>query len=192
MLNIVLFGAPGAGKGTQAKLLASEHDLVHLSTGDILRKEIAAGTELGQQAKNFIDKGEFVSDEVVINIIQSEIEQHPDARGFIFDGFPRTTLQAEALDKLMVEKGMRIASMVALNVETEELVERLMKRGKISGRADDQSIDIIRNRIDVYHQKTEPIIDYYHAQNKYHPIDGTGKVEDIFERLCVHVERIKN
>ncbi len=187
MLNIVLFGAPGAGKGTQAALLADEHDLVHLSTGDILRKEIAAKTELGKQAQKFIDKGEFVPDEVVIDIIRSQIEQHPNAKGFIFDGFPRTTAQAEALDRLMKEKEMQLASMVALDVETEELVTRLLKRGTSSGRIDDQSLDVIRNRIDVYHQKTEPIIGYYHAQKKYHPIDGTGAVTDIFERLREHI-----
>ena len=192
MLNIVLFGAPGAGKGTQAELLASEHDLIHLSTGEILRKEIAADTDLGKLAQKFIDKGEFVSDEVVIDIIRAKIEQHPDAKGFIFDGFPRTTMQAEALDKLMQEKGMRIVSMIALNVESSELEKRLMKRGEISGRADDQSLDIIRNRIAIYHQKTEPIIDYYHTREKYHPIDGTGEIKDIFDRLCRHVERIKN
>ncbi len=192
MLNIVLFGAPGAGKGTQAALLADEHDLVHLSTGEILRKEIAAGTDLGKEAQKCIDKGEFVPDEVVIEIIRSQIRQHPDAKGFIFDGFPRTTAQAEALDRLMEGKGMQIASMVALDVETEELVKRLLKRGASSGRADDQSLDIIRNRIDVYHKKTEPIIGYYHAQKKYHPIDGTGAVDDIFKRLCQHVVKIKH
>lgn len=190
MLNLVLFGAPGAGKGTQAALLTGKHDLVHLSTGDILRKEIAAGTELGKQAQKFIDKGEFVPDEVVIDIIRSQIEQHPDAKGFIFDGFPRTTAQAEALDQLMDEKGMEIASMIALDVETEELIGRLLKRGAVSGRADDQSLDVIRNRIDVYHRKTEPIIGYYSARNKYHPINGSGAVEKIFERLHRHVKKL--
>ncbi|MDR1153489.1 MAG: adenylate kinase [Bacteroidales bacterium] len=188
MLNIVLFGAPGAGKGTQAAILAGEHDLVHLSTGDILRKEIASGTELGKQAQGFIDKGEFVPDRVVIDIIRSQIEQHPDAKGFIFDGFPRTTAQAETLDRLMTEKGMQIASMVALDVETGELVKRLLKRGASSGRADDRSLDVIRNRIDVYHRKTEPIIGYYHTQKKYHPIDGTGDIADISDRLRRHVK----
>jgi adenylate kinase len=164
MLNIVLFGAPGAGKGTQAVTLAGKFNLVHLSTGDILRKELAEGTDLGKQAKQFMDKGEFVPDEVVIGMIRTQIEQHPDAKGFIFDGFPRTTAQAEALDKMLSEKGLEITSMIALDVETEELVRRLQKRGEMSGRADDQSLDVIQNRIDVYHQKTKPVINYYDAQ----------------------------
>ena len=192
MLNIVLFGAPGAGKGTQAVFLADKYSLVHLSTGDILRKEITAGTELGKQAQNFTDKGEFVPDEVVIGIIRSQIEQNPDAKGFIFDGFPRTTVQAEALDKMLLEKELQITAMIALNVETDELVTRLMKRGEISGRADDQSMDVIRNRIDVYHHKTEPIIGYYGAQNKFHPIDGIGEIEDIFGRLCQQMDSLNN
>ena len=191
MLNIVLFGAPGAGKGTQAVTLAEKHNLVHLSTGDILRKELATGTDLGKQAQKFMDKGEFVPDEVVIGMIRSQIERHTGVKGFIFDGFPRTTAQAEALDRMLEENGMQIASMIALDVETEELVRRLQKRGAVSGRADDQSLDVIQNRIDVYHQKTKPVIGYYHAQEKYHPIDGTGKIAEIFDRLCKHVESLK-
>ena len=191
MLNIVLFGAPGAGKGTQAVMLAKEHDLVHLSTGDILRKELSAGTELGKQAKAFMDKGEFVPDEVVIDMIRSQIEQYPDAKGFIFDGFPRTTAQAEALDRMLNEKGMEITAMIALEVEHNELVNRLMKRGESSGRTDDQSLDVISNRIDVYHQKTKPLISYYHARGKYHPIDGVGEIAEIFERLSGHVKRFR-
>jgi adenylate kinase len=158
MLNIVLFGAPGAGKGTQAVMLAEKHVLVHLSTGDILRKELSAGTDLGKQAQQFMEKGEFVPDEVVIGMIRSQIEQNPDAKGFIFDGFPRTTAQAEVLDKMLNEKSMEITSMIALEVENNELINRLMKRGEMSGRADDQSLDVISNRIDVYHQKTKPLI----------------------------------
>lgn len=190
MLNIVLFGAPGAGKGTQAALLAGEHNLEHLSTGEILRKEIAAGSELGKQAQRFINRGEFVADEVVIDIIREQIEQHPEAKGFIFDGFPRTTAQAEALDRLMTEKNMRIASMVALEVEAGELINRLLKRGASSGRADDQSLEVIRNRIEGYRQKTEPIIDYYRAQKKYRSLDGTGDVASIFDRLRKHVKEL--
>ena len=190
MLNIVLFGAPGAGKGTQAVMLAEKHGLVHLSTGDILRKELAAGTGLGKQAQQFMNKGEFVPDEVVIGMIRSQIEQHPGAKGFIFDGFPRTTAQAEALDRMLNEKGLTITSMMALEVEHDELVNRLMKRGEKSGRADDQSLDVINNRIDVYHQKTKPLIGYYHAQEKYHPIDGVGEIMEIFERLSKHVEML--
>ena len=183
MLNIVLFGAPGAGKGTQAVLLAQKHGLIHLSTGDILRGEIASGSELGNIVKGHIDKGELVTDDLVIDVIRVQIDKYPDAKGFIFDGFPRTTAQAEALDHMLNEKGLHISSMMTLNVGIEELIDRLLKRGAISGRTDDQSIDVIRNRIDVYHQITEPIIDYYTAQQKYYPIDGIGSVEDIFDRL---------
>ena len=191
MLNIVLFGAPGAGKGTQAFMLASEYDLVHLSTGDILREELSAGTELGKQAKAFMDKGEFVPDKVVIGMIRLQIEQNPAAKGFIFDGFPRTTAQAEALDMMLSEKEMEITAMIALDVAHDELVNRLMKRGEISGRSDDQSLDVIHNRIDVYHQKTKPLIGYYHSQGKYHPIDGLGEIPEIFERLSREVWGLK-
>jgi len=191
MLNIVLFGAPGAGKGTQAVMLAKKHELVHLSTGDILRKEIADGTELGKQAQGFTNKGELVPDELIIDIIRSQIEQHVGVKGFIFDGFPRTTAQAEALDKMLAEKEMEITSMIALEVENEELVNRLTKRGASSGRPDDQSMDVIRNRIDVYHQKTKPLIAYYQACEKYQPIDGIGEIGEIFERLCKHVESFR-
>ena len=191
MLNIVLFGAPGAGKVTQAVMLAEKHELVHLSTGDILRKELSAGTDLGKQAQQFMEKGEFVPDAVVIGMIRSQIEQNPNAKGFIFDGFPRTTAQAEALDRMLSEKKMGITSMIALEVENEELVNRLMKRGEISGRADDQSLDVISNRIDVYHQKTKPLIGYYGAQGKYNPINGVGEIMEIFERLSAYVEKLK-
>jgi len=190
MLNIVLFGAPGAGKGTQAAMLTDKYNLVHLSTGDILRKEINAGSELGVQAKKFTDKGEFVPDEVVIGIIESQIAQNSDAKGFIFDGFPRTIAQAEALDKMMASNGLQITSMIALDVETEELVKRLQIRGESSGRADDQSLEVIGNRIDVYNQKTKPIIDYYDAQKKFSAIKGMGSIEEIFERLSQFVDKI--
>ena len=188
MINIVLFGAPGAGKGTQAIKLAEKYKLIHLSTGDILRKEIEVGSELGRQAKNFTDKGEFVPDEVVIGIIQSQIKQNNDAFGFIFDGFPRTIAQAEALDKMLSENNMQISAMYALDVATDELVKRLQLRGEVSGRADDMSLDVIHNRIDVYNKKTKPIIDYYSAQNKYTAINGIGDIEDIFERLSKQIE----
>jgi len=189
MLNIVLFGAPGAGKGTQAVKLAEKYELIHLSTGDILRKEIEAGSELGRQAKNFTDKGEFVPDEVVIGIIRSQMQQNNAARGFIFDGFPRTIAQADALDKMLKENNMQISAMYALDVETNELVKRLQLRSEVSGRADDMSLDVIHNRIDVYNQKTKPIIDYYDVQKKYTAINGIGDVEDIFKRLCVNIDK---
>ena len=191
MLNIVLFGPPGAGKGTQAALLAEKHDLVHLSTGEILRKEIGLGTELGKLAQKYIDRGELAPDEVVIDMIRLQIEANPDVKGFIFDGFPRTTAQAESLDRLMDEKKMQIKAMIALDVETEELIDRLLKRGAVSGRADDQSLDVIRNRIEVYHQKTEPIIEYYATRKKYNPTNGAGNINDISERLHRLVGQLK-
>ncbi|MDR1667116.1 MAG: adenylate kinase [Bacteroidales bacterium] len=183
MFNIVLFGAPGAGKGTQALLLAEKFDLIHLSTGDMLRNEIASGSRLGQQAQNIISKGELVSDELVINMIRERIERHPDAKGFIFDGFPRTQAQARELDRLLQEKDMKVAAMVALEVDPAELTCRLMKRGESSGRPDDNSIEIIGNRIEVYNRKTTPVIEYYRAQEKYHPVDGLGHIKDVSQRL---------
>ena len=191
MLNIVLFGAPGAGKGTQAVMLAKKFELVHLSTGDLLRKEIAAGTELGKQAQNFTDKGELVPDELIIGVIRSQMEQNAGVKGFIFDGFPRTTAQAEALDRMLAEMNVQITAMIAMEVDNEELVKRLQIRGESSGRADDLSMNVIRNRIDVYHQKTKPLIGYYDAQGKYYPIDGMGEIADIFERLCRKVEEFE-
>ena len=190
MFNIVLFGAPGAGKGTQAVMIAERFSLMHLSTGDIFRKEIAAGSELGKLAQKYTDSGEFVPDNVVIDIIRSQMEQNPQAKGFIFDGFPRTIAQAEALDKMMEKHGLRIAAVLALEVETEELVKRLQIRGESSGRADDMSIDVIRNRIEVYNQKTKPLIDYYSSQNKFHPVDGIGEISEISERLCATINTI--
>jgi adenylate kinase len=190
MLNIVLFGAPGAGKGTQAVLLAGKQELIHLSTGDMLRQEIAAGTESGKIAQAVIDKGELVPDELVIDMIREQIEKYPAAKGFIFDGFPRTRAQAKALDRLMEEKGMHVSSMTALDVPIDELTDRLLKRGAVSSRADDQSMDVIQTRINVYHQKTEPIIEYYQAQQKYHLIDGTGSIEEISDRLHQHVKHL--
>jgi len=191
MLNIVLFGAPGAGKGTQAAMLTDKYKLVHLSTGDILRKEINAGSDLGKLAQTYTDKGALVPDEVVIDIIQSQIAQNPEAKGFIFDGFPRTIAQAEALDKMMENNGIQITSMIALEVATEELVKRLQLRGESSGRADDQSIDVIRNRIDAYNLKTKPIIDYYDAQKKYRAVNGIGEISEIFALLCKCVDGLK-
>jgi adenylate kinase len=183
MFNIVLFGAPGAGKGTQALLLAEKFNLVHLSTGDMLRNEIASGSKLGQQAQNIISKGELVSDELVIDMIRDQIERHPDAKGFIFDGFPRTQAQAGELDRLLQEKNMKVTAMVALEVDTDELTGRLLKRGESSGRSDDTSIEIIKNRIEVYNRQTAPLIEYYRTQEKHHPVNGLGDIKDISERL---------
>ncbi len=183
MLNLVLFGPPGAGKGTQSNLLIEKYHLVHLSTGDILRGEIAAGTALGLEAKALMDRGDLVPDEVVIGMISSKLDNNPNTNGFIFDGFPRTAAQAEALDNLLEDKGTSISAMLSLKVDDEELIKRLLSRGKDSGRADDQDESIIANRIHEYNNKTAPLKEYYSAQNKLSEIEGNGIVEDIAEKL---------
>jgi len=191
MLNIILFGAPGAGKGTQAEMLLKKYKLVHLSTGDMLRSEIAHGTERGKLAKQLIDKGSLVPDHMVVEMIEEKIQQNKSAKGFIFDGFPRTTPQAEMLDRMLAENGLHIHTMAALDVPENELVRRLLNRGKISGRADDQNESIIRDRIVVYNEKTAPLIDYYKAQGKYASIDGTIGIENVFGELCAIINKIK-
>jgi adenylate kinase len=180
MLNIVLFGPPGAGKGTQSEKLISEFQLVHLSTGDILRAEIAAGTELGEEAKKLMDEGKLVPDEIVIKMISSKLDQNRNAKGFIFDGFPRTIHQAKALDRLLSDKNTGITKMISLKVTDEELTERLLLRGKETGRPDDQNEEIIRTRITEYFDKTAPLEDYYAAQDKFEAIDGIGSINEIF------------
>jgi adenylate kinase len=192
MLNIVLFGPPGAGKGTQAEKIIEKYGLVHLSTGDILRSELANSTELGLQARKFMDKGELVPDNVVIGMIETNIDRNYDAKGFIFDGFPRTTAQAEALDELMAKKVMQITAMLMLSVDYDELVKRLLNRGKKAGRSDDQDMSIIENRIKVYNTETAPLIDYYNLQNKFHHISGMGTIEEIFERICQTISNLKS
>ncbi|NCB08352.1 MAG: adenylate kinase [Bacteroidia bacterium] len=192
MLNLVLFGPPGAGKGTQAEFIINTFGLQHLSTGDLLRSEIAAGTKLGLEAKAFMDKGELVPDAVVIGMIKCMLEASKDAKGFIFDGFPRTVQQAKALDELLRENGTGIAGMLSLEVEKQELIDRLLSRGKISGRADDQDQSIIENRINVYNQKTLPLIEYYQSQGKHLGINGMGTIEEIAERIKTGVEKLKN
>lgn len=184
MLNIVLFGPPGAGKGTQAEKIIEKYQLIHLSTGDILRAELAAQTPLGQEAKKFMDKGELLPDKVVIEMIGSKIEKSHDSNGFIFDGFPRTTAQAEALDILLHKKNTPISIMLSLEVEKNELVKRLLGRGQVSGRSDDQDESIIENRIKVYNNETTPVKGFYEKQGKYRAIDGMGTIDEIFERLC--------
>ncbi|UCH15528.1 MAG: adenylate kinase [Bacteroidales bacterium] len=190
MLNIVLFGPPGAGKGTQAEKTIEKYNLIHLSTGDILRSELADQTVLGLEAKKFMDKGELVPDEVVIGMIETKIDRSTDTKGFIFDGFPRTTAQAEALDRLLLKKETGISAMLMLAVEHDELVKRLLNRGKDSGRTDDQDISIIENRIRVYNNETAPLIDYYKQQGKYHAVNGMGTIEEIFQRLCYTIDNL--
>lgn len=182
-LNIVLFGPPGAGKGTQSQFLIDHYGLVHLSTGDLLRAEIKAGTPLGLQAKELMDAGNLVPDEVVIGMISNKLEAQPEAQGFIFDGFPRTHAQAKALDTLLESKAQSITAMLALEVAEEELVKRLLGRGATSGRADDQDESVIRNRIVEYGNKTAPLKEYYAGQGKFTGIDGVGSVQEITARL---------
>lgn len=183
MTNLVLFGPPGAGKGTQANFLKEKYNLVHISTGDVFRYNIKNETALGTLAKSYMDKGELVPDQVTIDMLNAEVEKNADANGFIFDGFPRTNAQAEALDKLMSTKDSQINAMIALEVDDEVLVERLLERGKTSGRADDADESIIRNRITEYYNKTAILKDFYSAQSKYFGVDGVGSIEEITERL---------
>ena len=190
MLNLVLFGPPGAGKGTQSALLIDTYNLVHLSTGDIFRYNMKEGTELGNLAKSYIDKGALVPDEVTIGMLEAEVNSNADAKGFIFDGFPRTTAQAEALDTFLTSKGTGITAMLALEVEEQELITRLLERGKSSGRADDQNPEIIKNRIQVYENETAILKDYYTAQNKFVGVEGVGSIESITTSLCKEIEAL--
>jgi adenylate kinase len=184
MLNLVLFGPPGAGKGTQSQKLIEKYNLVHLSTGDILRAEITNGTELGLEAKKLMDQGVLVPDEVVIGMISNKLDANKDANGFIFDGFPRTVAQAEALDKLLETKSTSISVMVALDVDDQELEKRLLNRGKDSGRPDDANPEIIRKRIEEYNSKTAPVANYYKSQAKFTGINGIGTIDEIFSAIC--------
>jgi adenylate kinase len=190
MTNIVLFGPPGAGKGTQANYLKEKYNLIHISTGDVFRFNIKNETALGMIAKSYMDKGELVPDQVTIDMLNAEVEKNADANGFIFDGFPRTNAQADALGKLMDSKDSQINAMVALEVADEILVERLLERGKTSGRADDADESIIRNRIKEYYDKTAILKDYYSAQNKYFGVDGVGSIEDITKRLSIVIDKL--
>ena len=183
MLNIVLFGPPGAGKGTQAERIKNQYSLIHLSTGDIFRNNIKESTDLGLMAKEFMDKGELVPDEVTIKMLESEVNKHPKTLGFIFDGFPRTTHQAKTLDDFLSSKNLSITKMIALEVANDELISRLFLRGKQSGRADDQDKSIIANRIKVYENQTSVLAEYYKAQNKLATVDGVGSVDEITKRL---------
>jgi adenylate kinase len=187
MLNLVLFGPPGAGKGTQSEKLIAKYSLVHLSTGDLLRSEIAAGTELGVRAKKLMDEGVLVPDEVVIGMIDNKLKENQSAAGFIFDGFPRTVPQAEALDYLLKQYNTAIKVMVAL-VDEEELSKRLLLRGQTSGRPDDQNEELIRRRVKEYNEKTTPVAGFYASQGKYVGINGIGSIQEIFGSICEKIE----
>lgn len=189
MFNIILFGPPGSGKGTQSERLISKYGLKHLSTGDILRSEIAGQTPLGLEAKNFMDKGQLVPDEVVIGMISSALENNPNVQGFLFDGFPRTEAQSEALDKLLKLKQTEIGVVLALEVSEEELVKRLLNRGLTSGRSDDNNEAVIRARITEYHKKTSAVADYYGKFEKVIHVRGEGSVDEIFESLCAEINK---
>ena len=191
MLNIILFGPPGSGKGTQSEKLIHKYKLVHLSTGDLLRSEIAAKTELGVQAKLIIESGELVSDEIVVGMIRNKINANLDSNGFIFDGFPRTVNQAKALDNLLAETGKSISLMVTLEVPDEEVINRLLKRGLENGRTDD-NMTTIEHRLNVYLCQTAPVIDYYQARNKYRPVDGIGTIDEIYARIEQEIHKVNH
>ena len=190
MINLVLFGKPGAGKGTQANFLKEKYNLEHISTGDVFRYNIKNGTALGNLAKTYIDKGDLVPDQVTIDMLKDEVEKNPDAAGFIFDGFPRTGAQAKALDELLEEKGMKIHATIALDADDEVLIKRLLERGKVSGRTDDQDVVKIKNRFEEYNEKTAPLIQYYQNQNKFHSVNGIGSIEEITQRLSAVIDTL--
>ena len=188
MINLVLFGKPGAGKGTQAEFLKSKYELFHISTGDLFRHHITNATDLGKLAKSYMDQGDLVPDQVTIDMLKVAVESNPETKGFIFDGFPRTTKQAIALDEFLTEKSMSITATVALEAADDVLIERLLNRGITSGRADDQDEVKIRNRFDEYNSKTAPLRDFYEDQGKFHSINGIGSIEEITGRLTLLID----
>ncbi len=190
MLNIVISGAPGSGKGTQSDLIVKKYELVHLSTGDILRAEIAKGSEIGKIAENLIAQGAFVPDDVIIDMLDNVINQYPTAKGFIFDGFPRTVVQAEALDSMLRKRNMKVDIMLNVDVPSNELVKRLMLRGQTSGRSDDNMVTV-QNRIRTFEEKTLPVMQFYDRQGKHHRIKGDKSVEEVFADICAAIDRVK-
>lgn len=191
MINIVLFGAPGCGKGTQAQRLKERYGIDHVSTGEVIRDEIRRGTELGRSMEEYIREGKLAPDEIVIGMIEHYVTEHMNARGCIFDGFPRTTVQAEEFDKILAKHGLQVDIMVDIHVPEEELVRRILLRGKDSGRADDTSEEVIRGRLDVYRMQTAVVADYYAAQGKYASVNGTGTMEEVFSRIAAVIEGLK-
>ena len=191
MINIVLFGAPGCGKGTQAQRLKEHYGIDHVSTGEVIRGEIRRGTELGRSMESYIAQGKLAPDEIVIGMIANYVAEHLDAKGCIFDGFPRTTVQAEEFDKILAKNGLKVDIMIDIRVPEEELVKRILLRGKDSGRADDASEEVIRGRLDVYHKQTAIVSDYYTAQNKYASVDGVGTMDEVFDRIAAIIDNLK-
>lgn len=191
MLNIILFGAPGCGKGTQAALIKEKYNINHISTGEVIRDEISRGTELGKSMQSYIEAGQLAPDSIVIGMIRNYMKEHKDVAGNIFDGFPRTTAQAEEFDKILAEDGMSVNVMIYMDVPEEELVKRILLRGKDSGRADDASEDVIRNRIEVYRAQTEIVASHYAKQNKYVAVDGVGSLDEVFGRICSAIDAAK-
>ena len=189
MLNIVIFGAPGSGKGTQSERIVEKYGINHISTGDVLRAEIKNGTELGKNAKGYIDQGQLIPDELMIDILASVFDSFKDSKGVIFDGFPRTIAQAEALKKMLAERGQDVSVMLDLEVPEDELMVRLIKRGKDSGRADDNE-ETIKKRLHVYHSQTSPLIDWYKNEKKYQHINGLGTMDGIFADICEAVDKL--
>ncbi len=190
MINLILFGPPGSGKGTQAARLSETFDLLHISTGDLFRYEMGNNTPLGQEAKSYIAKGELVPDSVTIGMLKNKVDANPNVAGYIFDGFPRTIPQSEALDKLLAEKNETVSALLALEVDDEEIVKRLLLRGQSSGRSDDNDESIIRNRIEVYNAETTPVFDFYAKKGKSQKIAGVGDIETIFNRLRQEIEQL--
>ena len=191
MINIVLFGAPGCGKGTQAQRLKAHYGIDHVSTGEVIRDEIRCGTELGSSMESYIKEGKLAPDEIVIGMIANYVAEHRDAKGCIFDGFPRTTVQAEEFDKILAKNGLKVDIMVDIHVPEEELVRRILLRGKDSGRADDASEEVIRGRLDVYHKQTAVVAEYYSAQGKYASVDGVGTMDEVFARIAEVIDGLK-
>ncbi|WP_290534558.1 adenylate kinase [Alistipes sp.] len=191
MINIVLFGAPGCGKGTQAQRLKEHYGIDHVSTGEVIRDEIRRGTELGRSMEQYIKEGKLAPDAIVIGMIANYVSEHKDAKGCIFDGFPRTTVQAEEFDRILAKEGLKVDIMVDIHVPEEELVKRLLLRGKDSGRADDASEEVIRERLAVYHKQTAVVADYYTAQQKYASVNGVGTMEEVFDRIAAVIDGLK-
>ena len=192
MINLILFGKPGSGKGTQAEFVRKNYNLVHISTGDVFRTNIAQNTDLGILAKSYMNNGDLVPDDVTIKMLEGEVSKNMDSNGFIFDGFPRTIKQAEILDKFLSNQSLQISMTIALDVQDEILIKRLLERGKQSGRTDDQDILKIQNRFQEYNKKTSKLIDFYKAQNKFFSIDGSGTINEITNRLFKTIDKFKN